>query len=154
MEIPDLLAAIANRSDCSIAPACGLPLIAPEHRLPADVHILYLHCGGLQLFISAAFPTEIVAPEKLQLANPIIFDTVSAEDLDATRSDPSWSWYLIGLGPNSQYITIDFHPSRLGQCYNSFWSKHPGNSEIIARSFTELLNDLLATEGQYYSWDA
>jgi antitoxin YokJ len=154
MEISGLLTTIANRPDCIIVPPCGLPLIAPQHRLPSDVYAFYLHCGGLKLFTSAAFPTEIVAPEKLQLANPVIFNNVSAEDLDATRDDPSWSWYLIGVGPNSQYITIDFHPTRLGQCYNSFWIKHPGNSEIIAHSFTELLSDLLATKGEYYSWDA
>ena len=154
MDISDLLAGIATRSDCIVVPPHGLPIIAPEHRLPTDVHAFYLRCGGLQLFTSAPFPTAIVPAEQLQLANPIIFDGVSSEELDATRHDRSWSWYLIGVGPNSQYITIDFHPDRLGLYYNSIWIKHPGNSEIITRSFTELLADLVATEGEYYSWDA
>ena len=154
MDISEVLTSIGSRSDCIIAPPHDLPLIAPDHRLPADVQAFYLRCGGLQLFTTAPFPTAIVAAQKLQLANPIIFDGVSDAELDATRDDRSWSWYLIAVGPNSQYITIDFHPDRLGQCYNSVWIKHPGNSEIIARSFTELLADLLATEGEYYSWDA
>jgi hypothetical protein len=111
MDISEVLTSIGSRSDCIITPPHNLPLIAPDHCLPADVHAFYLHCGGLQLFITAPFPTEIVAAEKLQLANPIIFDGVSDADLDATRDDRWWSWYLIAVGPNSQYITIDFHRS-------------------------------------------
>ncbi len=109
MDISELLTSVASRADCIIAPPHGLPLIAPEHHLPTDIHTFYLRCGGLQLFTAAPFPTRIVAAEQLQVANPIIFDGVSREDLDATRNDRSWSWYLIAVGPNSQYITIDFH---------------------------------------------
>lgn len=50
--------------------------------------------------------------------------------------------------------TIDFSPQRLGQCYDSFWDRHPDNSPIVATSFTDFLERLLVVGGKhYYYWD-
>lgn len=149
----ELINEICSSPDCEVYPPNGLPVIGANHILPRDVEEFYRLCGGIDLFKGSAFPTTISMPQRLVLANPVIFKNVSAEDIAATKEDISWSWYLIGEGANSQYMTIDLNPIRLGLCYNSLWILHPGNSDIIALSFTDLLRGLVATNGDYYYWD-
>lgn len=153
MDIYSLIEAVRGISNCVVFPPNGLPVIAQHHRLPKDLEIFYQVCGGMNLFVDSAFPTRVSTPSEFVLANPIIFSEVSREELEATKGDISWSWYIIGYGPNSQYITVDLDESRQGTYYNSFWIKHPSNSEIIAHSLGELLENLLSTQGEYYWFD-
>lgn len=55
----------------------------------------------------------------------------------------------------SQYVTIDLDAERLGRVYDSFLEAHanPGESPIIARSFTEF-NRQLETGGACWYWTA
>lgn len=154
MNVSDLVDTVRNIPNCVVFPPIGLPVIAQNHQLPKDLELFYKMCGGMNLFIDMAFPTRISAPGEFVLANPVIFSQVSQEELEATKGDASWSWYIIGYGPNFQYITVDLAESRLGRYYNSFWINHPGNSEVIALSLNELLEHLLATQGEYYWFDA
>jgi hypothetical protein len=153
MDMLTLLQTIQATPGCIVHPTAGFPDIEKGHILPHDLVDFYRLCGGAILFEEAPFPTDIASPKNLVLANPVIFERVSEEELLATKGHISWSWYIIGRGPNSQYITIDLSPERLGYCYDSFWDRHPGNSYIIAPSFTELLLGLLSTRGEYYYWD-
>lgn len=152
--VSQLLATIQKTPDCSIRPALGLPEVAAGHVLPDDLIEFYKLCGGVSLFSSSAYSMEIVPPDRLVLANPVIFIGVSVDQLRQSRNDISWSWYIIGEGENRQYLTIDLAPDRLGRCYDSFWDTHamPGYSPIIARSFTELLAGLLANQGRHWYW--
>jgi len=153
MNILDIVNSIKKLNDCIVYPVENLPIIQPGHLLPKDLAEFYRVCGGTKLFVDSPFPTFIVSPNKFTQANPIIFSRMEPKELDKTRSDISWSWYLIGIGPNSQYITIDLDPARLGNCYDSFWDRHPRDSYIISFSFVELLTGLLTTKGEYYFWD-
>lgn len=55
---------------------------------------------------------------------------------------------------DSNYITIDLASERFGKCYESFCMTHGlvGDSPIIAESFTELLQKLIANQGNYFYW--
>jgi antitoxin YokJ len=147
-----LLHAIQAIPTCTVYPISGMPLVGADHTLPDDLRRFYELCGGVELFSESPFPITVVPPKGLVLANPVILTGVSDEDLAATKADRSWSWYIVGQGENSQYITIDLNPVRLGQCYDSLWDRHPGNSPLIARSFTELLTRLIECQGEYYYW--
>lgn len=152
--ILELLNLIKSTSDCLIFPYSGLPVISSEHILPNDLQEFYTLCGGVSLFRSSAYSIEIVSPAKFLLANPNLFAGIGKEDLYASREDISWSWYIIGEGENGQFITIDLSPNRLGRCYDSFWDCHamPGYSQIISRSFSELLSQLIKNHGKHWYW--
>ena len=153
VDMPSLIAAIRSTDDCLVLPPCGTPRVAEGHVLPEDVKEFYGLCGGAKLFESSAFGITIVPPDRMVVANPVILIGVTEEQLEESRGHPSWSWHIIGEGPNAQYVTIDLAPERLGVCYNSFWDVHPGNSEVIARSFTEFLIRLLTHGGDSLQWD-
>jgi antitoxin YokJ len=107
----------------------------------------------MELFQNADFPLSIVPPQRVVVANPVIISVWSEDELKADNpEDISWSWYIIAEGPNSQYITIDFSEERLGWCYDSFWDVHPRDSQIIAKSFPDLLEHLLANQGRHWYW--
>lgn len=154
MEIKEVLAQIENVPDCFVYPSEGLPNIYSEHILPDDLQMFYQLCGGVALFRSSAYSMNIVSPDRFLLANPVLFTGVSEEDLHAIKGDISWSWYIVGSAENGQYITIDLFPERLGRCYDSFWDCHamPGYSQIIAKSFTEMLLRLLENQGKLWYW--
>jgi hypothetical protein len=67
--------------------------------------------------------------------------------------DISYDWFIIGKS-SEQYITIDLNPDRLGRCYDSFWDRHgvPADCQIIAKSFTDLLQKLFDGNGDYWYW--
>ena len=154
MEIQKIINLIKNLPDCIVYPPDNLPTIEVGHLIPLDLEEFYKSCGGILLFKEATFPTLIIPPHKFTQANPVIFsDILNEKIIQESKEHISWSWYLIGTGPNSQYITIDLSPERLGNVYNSFWIDHPGNSLIVAKSFTDLLLLLIETKGEYYPWD-
>lgn len=148
-DIPTLLDHLAKNSQCQIYPPQGLPQVE-RHELPLDVLQFYSLCGGVDLFSDADYPYTIVSPGELVRANPIIIQNFWQDWED----DISAGWYIIASDPDSQYLTIDLNPQRLGRCYDSFIGRHavPGNCPIIAISFTDLLNRLIESEGQYPYW--
>ena len=154
IEIKEVLAQIEIASGCFVYPSEGLPNIHSEHILPDDLQKFYQLCGGVSLFRSSAYSINIVSPNKFLLANPVLFTGISEEDLHASKGDISWSWYIVGEGENGQYITIDLSPERLGRCYDSFWDCHamPGYSQIVAKSFSELLLRLFENQGKHWYW--
>jgi antitoxin YokJ len=154
MDLALILKTIRATPDCNVRPPRGLPRVAPEHVLPGDLQEFYQLCGGVTLFGRADYPISIVPPEEMVLANAVILRGVSEPQLAATADDISWSWYIVGVeeGHSSMYITIDLSPERLGRCYDSYWEIHPGNSTIIATSFTHLLEQLLSNRGERWYW--
>jgi len=152
--IPELLSIINQTPNCELKPAQGLPNIEKTHIIPGEVVEFYTLCGGVSLYKTSAYSIEIVHPNELVLANPVIYNGVEEDALEASKSDISWSWYIIGTGQNRQFVTIDFAPERVGRCYDSFWDSHamPGYSPIIARSFNELLDRLIQNQGKHWYW--
>jgi hypothetical protein len=150
MDMAALIRRIQQTPGCRVYPPNGLPVIGREHSFPTDMHDFYQVCGGVSLFEDAGYYVNIVPPQNLLLANPIIVKSESSTLIDG--NDISWSWYIIAESHSSQYISIDLSPERLGRCYDSFWDIHPWNSTLIALSFSELLSRLLANQGQHWYW--
>ena len=152
--ISEILNQISNTPDCFVYPPNGFPIISPNHLLPNDLREFYMQSGGVLLFGSSSYPMVIVPPDEFLLANPLIFQK-SAEELETPKVDISWSWYIVGKEESLlQYISVDLAPERLGRCYDSFWDCHasPGNSRIIAATFTDLLTGLLHNKVNYWYW--
>lgn len=152
MDIDQLVTVLRGTDDCRVYPPVGMPPVEAPHVLPDDLRRFYQLCGGAELFGSSAYSLTLVPPDRVVLANPVIIIGVPEETLEASKDDPSWSWYIIGEGRNAQYLTIDLHPDRLGLCYDSFWEVHPSDSDVSAYSFTELLHRLLDNRGQHWWW--
>lgn len=149
MDILDLIEMSKRTADCRIFTAVGFPIISQQHRLPDDLRVFYESCGGLVLFEHANFPTFIVPPKDLVLANPVIVGELAEYDISA-------SWYIVASnGTDSQKITIDLDLERLGRCYDSFWDRHAvaGSSTIIARSFTKFFERSLDSGGDEFYWN-
>jgi antitoxin YokJ len=149
-----LIAKIRQTPACQVYPPSGMPVIQPDHRLPDDLTHFYTVCGGLELFRASLFPTIICPPQKLVVANPVIWQGLKQELVDETQGHPSWAWYIVAECPDEtdQWVTIDLSPSHLGRCYDSQFFIHPGNSYVIAPSFTELLARLIADKGEDRFW--
>jgi hypothetical protein len=142
----NLLDRIAATAGCQVLPEDGSPTIEPGHRLPDDLNAFYKLCGGVEFFAEAPFSVRTSSPSELVLANPVII----GEQVD----DISDSWYIIGRGGGGEFMSIDLDPDRVGTCYDSFREVHgvPGSSAVIALSFTDLLERLLAARGGHWYW--
>jgi antitoxin YokJ len=124
-----------------------LPVIEPGHLFPADLRQFYELCGGVDFFAGSDYPSQISPPGGLVLANSVIAGSRVPDDI-------SDSWYIIARGDGSEFMTIDLHPDRTGICYDSFLEIHgaPGSEAIIATSFTDLLERILANQGRHWYW--
>ncbi len=153
MNLIDLLDTIRGMPDCNVYAPKGIPSIHQVHRLPEDLQQFFTLCGGIDLYFNSGYSISIVLPEKLALANLVIWAGFPQE-LIAPIDHISWSWYIIAEGRNSQYITIDLSLERLGNCYDSYWDSYanPGDTPIIARSFTDLLFKLVNNRGMHWYW--
>lgn len=148
MNIKELIDKIKTLPDCKVYPPNGLPkLDNTKHKLPDDVIEFYQHCGGITLFNSESYISDIVSPDKFILANPVIVGELCEEDITS-------EWYIIVNDGNGDYLTIDLSDERSGRCYDSYWDRHGvvGECPIIARTFTELLENLVLNEGKQCYW--
>ncbi|QHW32810.1 SMI1/KNR4 family protein [Paenibacillus rhizovicinus] len=147
MSMEELIARIRMTPDCIVLPPSGLPATDEHLRLPEDVRTFYALCGGVTLYQFADYSVNIVPPEEFEPANPVIVGERCEDDISA-------QWYIAADDGNGDYFTIDLAPERCGKCYDSFHETHGlvGNTPVIARSFTELLERLLANKGQYWYW--
>lgn len=154
MDMATIIAKIRGMPDCVLYPTVGLPTVEEGHVLAEDIALFYQQCGGLTLFARAPFTTFIVPPAEFVQVNTIVLKDFSEEELSPSRDDISWSWYVIARTENDDFLTIDLNPFRLGLCYENYWETHalPGDTPIIAKSFTELLIRLLANKGEAEYW--
>jgi hypothetical protein len=115
--------------------------------LPDDLIEFYQRSAGAVLFSEQQYSSRILEPRQVVPANPLIAG-VDGED------DISSSWYVLVDDGNREFLTIDLSPERLGRCYDSFSDRHaiPGSSQIIALSFSELLERTIQTGGEYWYW--
>ncbi len=146
--IEQLLTKIKSFSNCRILEQKGLPRVdETKHMLPEDLYKFYSLCGGLTLFENEEYPIHIVSPNQFSLANPIIVGELCEEDISS-------NWYTVCIDSNGEYLTIDLSKERLGRCYDSSFDRHGvvGESQIIATSFTDLLERLIENKGQYSYW--
>lgn len=153
-QITTIITQLSNLPNCDVYSPDGLPTLQPSHLLPNDLRTFYEKCGGMYLFTDGAFPCQIVSPRKFRPANFDAFSGVSESELVKTKNHISWFWYTVAEYSMQQVITIDLSSERLGLCYDSHWLLHPGNSYVVALSFTDLLLKILEAQGKYEFWDA
>ncbi len=146
MDVPYLLRAIGREPTCAVLAPQGIPIVRPGDLLPDDLRSFYKLCGGLVLFSDKDYGITLVPPKEFQPANPIIVGELCEEDISS-------SWYVVGKS-GDQLISIDLNLHRLGRCYDSFYECHgvAGSCPIIARSFSELLENLYESRGGYWYW--
>lgn len=148
MKVKELINEIKTLPNCKVYPSKGLPLLDNEkHNLPDDIIEFYELCGGITLFESESYITNIVSPDEFILANPVIVGELCEDDITS-------EWYIIANDGNGDYITIDLSIERSGRCYDSYWDKHGvvGECPIIAASFTQLLENLVLNKGKQCYW--
>ncbi|MEV4138125.1 SMI1/KNR4 family protein [Dactylosporangium sp. NPDC049742] len=149
MDIATLLRAIGSRAGCRVFPVSGPVRVEPHHTVPRDVADFYAACGGAELFADQFFGALILPPEQVVKANLAI---VGEEFPD----DPSDAWYLIAKTNDSasSAISADFGDVHNGRCYDSYWDRHgvAGSMDVVASSFTDLLEWMLRAEGRALHW--
>lgn len=147
MTIDELLVAISADAECKVRLPVGEPQLELEHTLPPDVRQFYQLCGGVDLFPNRDYSHFFVPPDEVVLANPVLLG-------QRVEGDRSNSWYLIAHDGNGDYLTLDCGPERTGWCYDSFHETYGlfGQTPVIARSFTELLERCYANRGGYLYW--
>ena len=145
--LEDLIATIANTSDCVVAKRTPPLLFQTEYNLPKDLQYYLENYSYIKLFETAEYPLKIVGFDNFRRANPIIVG-------EEIKDDISYNWFVIATDGKAQYVTIDLAKERLGKCYDSFWDRHGivGEQPLIASSFMELLTALFANKGEYPYW--
>ncbi|MCV9933858.1 SMI1/KNR4 family protein [Flavobacterium sp. LS1R47] len=122
--------------------------------LPKDLEYFYNNYESLELFPDESFGIRIVSPKNFIPTSQRLYPEgdVIWEELE---DDISNHWYLIAEAEEqSQYISIDLGEFHNGYCYDSFLDIHatPGESNIIAKNFAELLERLYKSEGKSWYW--
>jgi len=114
--------------------------------LPDDLRFYFENYNSITFWEKSNYSVKIVGIEGFKKANPIIIGEDAPDDI-------SNNWFIIAED-NPQFITIDLFKERLGRCYDSFWDRHGvvGEQPIIANSFTELLEQLYQSKGDYFYW--
>jgi len=146
-DVTELLQRIRGLSGCEVYQSQGQPDVSAHHVLPDDLRRFYALCGGLSLYERANYPVFFSRPKEVVPANPVIAGEQVGDDISA-------SWYVIANDGAGEYLTIDLHPQRLGRCYDSFSDRHgvAGSCPIIATSFTDFLERLVANQGRHWYW--
>lgn len=155
MNIATRLAQLRRSPLWHVQPPSGLPQVEAGHVLPADVIEFYEHCGGLELNSDSAYSIEIVPPSDVVRANLQMLTGLSEKQVRESLGDRSWNWYVIAVAIGSgDDIVIDLEESRHGRCYEGFHETYAlqGQSPIIAWSFTDLLDRIIASPGEYFYW--
>ncbi|TCI89989.1 SMI1/KNR4 family protein [Tenacibaculum sp. M341] len=125
-----------------------------NRKIPDDLDLFFKLTNGVSLFENESFGIKIIGREEFISTNRYLYpeDDIIWEELDG---DITNEWFLIAKNPElDQYISIDLTSQRLGKCYDSYLPTHgeEGMSEIIAKSFTELLWNLYSSNGKGDNW--
>lgn len=129
-------------SGCLVAPSAGLP----ERSIPQDLADFYANFGGAIFHPDQEFSFTVSLPclERSDLV-------VMGENIDLPGSA---EWYVLAKC-GDQVISIELgHGPTFGYCYDSFWDSYPtaDDSTLIAKSFTELIEKIIASGGKGLFW--
>jgi hypothetical protein len=146
--VEELIDLAAASSRAVVLPSAGQPVVSAGHLLPQDLAEFYELCGGIEFLDTPQHYGVIISPPaQLLPTNPILIGEQVDDDITS-------SWYVIGRTFNSELISIDLHPARLGRCYDSFHEVHgiADSCEIIAASFSAMLTEFLHDPGEGWYW--
>jgi hypothetical protein len=148
LTISQTLEQIGSLPGCRVRPPSHTAPALPDHlALPADLAEFYGLCDGVDLFMGGDYATRVPSPSEFRPTNL----AVTGETGFGDRSD---EWFTVGLTADSECVSIDLAPARLGLCYDSFHENHGiiGESKVVAESFTEFLESLVRAGGQHWYW--
>jgi len=135
---------LQSREDCQFESGNTLPAILPPLLMPADLMEYYQRFSQARLFIGEyGQRCRILRPEEFVQIGEAILGT-------ATTDGVEHSWFAVADVQDGNYLGIDLAPDRLGRCYDCFHETYgmPGYCKVIALSFTELLEQIAAAEGE------
>lgn len=147
--LAELIDKIRLDNNCIVYEPRQLPDIPGEFDLPTDVIEFYRLCGGMEIYCAeSSLGFRIMPADKITQVNPLIVGELYAEDISA-------SWFAIAQDGNGNYISIDFSKGKKnGFCYDSSLECHGlvGSCAIVAKCFTDLLNNLYENRGLFVYW--
>ena len=157
MKIDELIKKIASDPNCRMSPPCGLPqALISGVKLSKDVQAFYKICGGLELFPNTSYGFRIVSPEEFVSANPVVLGGYYLKHKAEYDADESSGWYVVARSINNpnEIIAIDLNVAKSGFCYDGFWEVYGhGDSKVVAKSFTDLVESLFKNRGDYLFWE-
>jgi len=135
---------LIERSDCRTTPSTGLP---KDLSLPSDLAAFYRRYGSAVIHSTQPYPYAIQSAQHLERSD----FAVLGEDLD----DPDSAGWHVLVRCADQIISVELKAGpRFGYCYDSFWDSYPtaDESTLVAKSFTELLERMIACGGKRLFW--
>jgi len=152
MKITEIIKKIEQDRNCSLVKRTTD--FTSELALPKDLNYFFSNYNSLQMFVDKPYGIKIVSSNEFIPTSKRIYpeDDVIWEELEGDLSNEG---FLIAESEQiSQYISIDMSKSHFGYCYDSYLDTHatPGDSQIIAKSFTELLENLYSSKGENWFW--
>lgn len=133
----------ARRSGWEVLPpSAGGPRSALAGRMPDDLRRFLDRCGGVRCGDGIAVAQRVIPAQEAILG-------------ERYGDDPSAGWYVIAEDSEAgtaERVVIDLGPGRIGRCYEAFWDAFgiAGSMPVVARSFSDLLDRLRASEGSPY----
>jgi hypothetical protein len=145
--IAKLIDRLRSTRGCQLLPPTGLPKLPRGIKLPSDLRYFYKEAGGAVLFGRRNSPTRILPPEKIERIDFAIIG-------EGFARGPFKHWFALADVQDGNYLAIDLNPRFHGHCYDAFHETFamPGYVAIVASSFTDLLERLLAAEGRCSYW--
>ncbi len=153
MTLDILLESIRKDGNCRVFPPKNS--IHLQKNIPDDLKQFYQLTDGISLFEDKSYNVSIVGRGDFIPINKKLFLFESEDQEERDKNEVSSAWFLIAKNESlDQYISIDLTKERFGQCYDSFSETHSlvGNSQIIAKNFTQLLNMLYKSGGENWFW--
>ena len=142
-----IIARLQSRQDCRFEPGNRLPTIPPPLQLPVDLIEFYQRFTEARLFGGEGEESRcrILPPEEFVQVGEAIMGQPTTVGLEQ-------SWYALADVQDGNYLGIDLAHDRLGRCYDCFHETYgePGYCKVIALSFTELLEQIAAAEGESF----
>lgn len=115
-------------------------------RAPDDLSRFLELCGGVRCGGGVSVGQRIVPAQEEILG-------------ERYEDDPSADWFVIaeeGEEETAERIVIDLGQDHRGRCYEAFWDRFgvAGSMPVVASSFSDLLDRLIAAGGAPYWSDA
>ena len=125
-----------------LPPGTGVVDLAADGPVSEDLQWFLERCGGVRCDGGVTVGHRIVSAQ----------EDILGERFD---DDRSVHWYVIAEdseASTAERVVIDLAPDRAGLCYDAFWDRFgvAGAMPIVARSFSELLDGLRASNGHPY----
>jgi hypothetical protein len=152
-KIETLVSRISKEADCTLYSKSSTVALPADRHLPDDLCEFFDLSSGCHLFEKSQYGLKISA-ENFVRANDFIPGRISNDiQLVLESALPmTWEWYLLGEGPDLQFVVMDLHPARLGFCYDAFHDLYPNHCELVATSFGEFLEKWIDNKADELYW--